>query len=142
MIKKLNKGFTLVELLVVIAIIGILATVVLVSLNSARLKARDARRITDIRQMSLALENYYDDQSSPAYPTDIGALDPNYLTVVPKDPQTNVAYIYNTNSCSPANQKYVLGATLENANHAALSNDLDGTQCNQGCNDPVYCIKP
>lgn len=54
------QGFTLIELLVVIAIIGLLSSVVLVSLNSARMKARDARRIVDLKQIRLALEMYYD----------------------------------------------------------------------------------
>jgi len=57
---KKQKGFTLIELLVVIAIIGILASVVLVSLGGARAKARDARRESDVRQVSLAQEMYYD----------------------------------------------------------------------------------
>ena len=61
--QKLRKysGFTLIELLVVIAIIGILAAVVLVSLNSARAKSRDARRVADVHQMQTALELYYND---------------------------------------------------------------------------------
>ena len=53
---KKNKGFTLIELLVVIAIIGLLASIVLVSLGPARARARDAKRISDIRQISLAME--------------------------------------------------------------------------------------
>jgi general secretion pathway protein G len=59
-IKKNNNGFTLIELLVVIAIIGILSSVVLASLKSARIKARDARRIADIKQIQLALQLFYD----------------------------------------------------------------------------------
>jgi len=58
---KKQTGFTLIELLVVIAIIGLLASVVLLALNSARGKARDAKRLADVRQMQSALELYYND---------------------------------------------------------------------------------
>ena len=54
-----KKGFTLIELLVVISIIGLLATLAVVSLNSARAKARDAQRVSDVKQISTALEMYY-----------------------------------------------------------------------------------
>jgi len=53
--KITQKGFTLIELLVVISIIGVLSTIVLSSLNSARAKSRDARRLSDIKQIELAL---------------------------------------------------------------------------------------
>lgn len=55
-----NRGFTLIELLVVISIIGVLASVVLTSVNTARAKSRDARRISDTRQIKLALDLFYD----------------------------------------------------------------------------------
>ena len=51
-----KKGFTLIELLVVIAIIGLLSTLAVVSLNSARGKARDAKRVSDVKQLSTILE--------------------------------------------------------------------------------------
>ena len=60
---KKQKGFTLIELLVVIAIIAILSTVVMAGLNSARLKGRDAKRLSDIKQVQAALELYYDSNS-------------------------------------------------------------------------------
>lgn len=68
---KLNRGFTLIELLVVISIIGVLASVVLVSLNTARDKARDAKRAAMVNQVKLALEYYYDDYNEyPSIGTD------------------------------------------------------------------------
>lgn len=68
MIPKDKLGFTLIELLVVIAIIGLLASIVLVSLNSSRIKARDARRSADLRQIKNALELYMQDKNY--YPGD------------------------------------------------------------------------
>jgi len=59
-----SRGFTLIELLVVIAIIGILSSVVLVSLNSAKAKARDTRRIHDLNQARTALTMYYNEHGT------------------------------------------------------------------------------
>ncbi len=61
-----RKGFTLIELLVVIAIIGILSTLAVVALNSARQRSRDAKRVSDIRQLQTSLELGY--AESGGYP--------------------------------------------------------------------------
>ncbi len=53
-----QEGFTLIELLVVIAIIGMLSSVALMSVNAARKKARDVRRLADIAEIQKALELY------------------------------------------------------------------------------------
>jgi prepilin-type N-terminal cleavage/methylation domain-containing protein len=63
--KKYTRGFTLIELLVVIAIIGILASIVLVSLNSARQKGKDARIISDVQQVRTAFESGYNGTNYP-----------------------------------------------------------------------------
>jgi prepilin-type N-terminal cleavage/methylation domain-containing protein len=60
---KKEYGFTLIELLVVIAIIGLLSSLAVVSLNSARVKARDALRKADMAQMRTAVTMYYSDHN-------------------------------------------------------------------------------
>jgi len=140
---KKQRGFTLIELLVVIAIIGILSSVVMVSLVTARQKARDARRIVDVKTIQLALETYYSDNLS--YPTSVygtanGSLNKTsvYLATVPSDPNSSAActtgtqascYIYAAlspagGSCS-LSDRYHLGASLELSNNASLLQDAD-----------------
>lgn len=144
-----KKGFTLIELLVVIAIIGILSSVVLASLNSARQKSRDARRVADVKQLQLALELYYDSNSS-VYPTALSALAPNYIAVVPTDPNGG-AYQYSGLGSGASCTSYHLGATLEQSGHSALSSDADaaaGTACTGSAADfdgtvaTTYDVKP
>lgn len=82
MIQK--KGFTLIELLVVVAIIGLLSTLSIVALNTARAKARDARRVSDVKQIQTALELHYNDKGD--YPATIASLSPAYMGTVPTAP--------------------------------------------------------
>lgn len=93
---KHQPGFTLIELLVVIAIIGLLSSIVLASLNTARTKARDAKRQSDLKQLQLALELFYD--SNGSYPVGcwnyfekdgenyIPGLAPQFIAQLPRDP--------------------------------------------------------
>ena len=70
-----KRGFTLIELLVVISIIGLLASIAMTSLASARVRGRDAQRIANVKQIMNALELYYEDNGS--YPASGGAASPN-----------------------------------------------------------------
>jgi prepilin-type N-terminal cleavage/methylation domain-containing protein len=67
--KNYKKGFTLIELLVVIAIIGILSSVVLASLNSARAKGSDAAIKADLSNLRAAAELYFDGTGANSYGT-------------------------------------------------------------------------
>jgi len=125
---KIQSAFTLIELLVVISIIGILSTLSVVALNNARSKARDARRLSDIKQINLALELYYNETG--VYPPASGTLDANiaglclsdigisstcgtlvYLQKIPGDPLNNRDYQYRQLS---SGLSYRLFAQLEN----------------------------
>lgn len=128
-----NKGFTLIELLVVIATIGILAAVVLASLNSARAKSRDAKRKLELEQVRTALALYY--STNGQYPNCgpwsqsvdadwnttgcfITAIKP-YIANLPVDPKNNAASPWATGNYAyfygvrPDLQDYDLGAQLE-----------------------------
>lgn len=122
-----KKGFTLIELLVVIAIIGLLSTLSVVALGSARAKSRDSKRLSDIKQVQTALELFYTDQGN--YPagtdivlgTDVTCLDASgfgtdctdaYMGLVPKDPQNSGSYFYFYNALEDR-LSYTITAQLE-----------------------------
>jgi len=73
--KKFNKGFTLIELLVVIAIIGILSSVVLASLNTARAKGADAAVKSNLANARAQAELFYDANANSYTVTIGGATD-------------------------------------------------------------------
>ncbi len=128
----MKKGFTLIELMVVIAIIGILSGVIIASLGSSRARARDGKRVSDIGQIQLALELYY--EQNRKYPTTISTdtdLSPVYMNSVPKDPVGGVDYKYAVNSAtSPTN--YHLGAILEQMNPASYNANENFFSCATG----------
>jgi prepilin-type N-terminal cleavage/methylation domain-containing protein len=138
--KKFTKGFTLIELLVVIAIIGILSSVVLASLNSARKKGRDAKRISDISQVKLALELYFD--SNRKYPVATTDLVPEYIPVWPTPPLSSDLYGYVASSTET---DYILYTTLEDKDHSALLSNASATgYSNVSCDksNGEYCVRP
>ena len=116
----IKKGFTLIELMVVVLIVGLLSGLVIVNVNNSRIAARDARRIADLGTISSALAQYYADKH--AYPASRDDLKLTYISIIPKDPQTNVDYPYlpypNSPSCTTAGNSctcYLLTAQLENS---------------------------
>lgn len=145
--KKSSQGFSLIELLVVIAIIGILVTIVTVSLSSSRAKSRDAKRVADIKNIELALRLYYTDNGY--YPLNIytvsglfAALSPNYLPRVPTDPSSGANYSFTayrygaSGACTTTGAgrpvTYHLGADLEDTANRALTEDIDTSGSNSG----------
>lgn len=130
-----KKGFTLIELLVVIAIIGILSSIVLASLNGARQKGRDARRIADIKQIQLALELYYSANGYyPSVITGTTLTSPGYITTLPTDPSSTqgntINYTYAPLTATASGtlcSSYHLGSDMETANPSVSSSDADAT---------------
>lgn len=137
------KGFSLVELLVVMSIISILATVGLVSFQAVGAKARDSQRKSDLRNLSQALEIYY--QKNSQYIGGIGDCNDTtafygsitiYMrdSTAPKDPLSQTNYCYQSvgngtsfrlyaklENCSDSE---IIGACSDNYNFSVTSPDL------------------
>lgn len=132
--RKGERGFTLVELLVVIAIIGVLATLVLLQLGTARARARDTKRIADIAQYRSAIEQYYEDNNG-TYPALLSDTGPYFSSgVPPTDPLNNATYVY---VYCVNGLRYQVSAELEQ-DAAALNADSDLTDAIvgvAGCRD-------
>lgn len=139
-----KNGFTLIEMLIVIAIIGILASIVLVGLGAFRSRGRDTRRIADLREAQGGLELYFskfskypdlngwNNMASAIVAGGVG------VTSIPNDPLfPTINYDYVASSDK---QQYVLRAKMEDVNHPALKDDLDGAVLGGDCVDPWYCV--
>jgi len=129
MFKK--KAFTLIELLVVIAIIGLLATISVIALNDARGKARDAKRVADVKQVQTALELFFNDEGRYPTPAEFssGSISSyssstnsttTYMAIIPAAPYPP------DGSCQTANNQYNYSAAADGSTYT-ISYCLGGT---------------
>jgi len=141
---RIQRAFTLIELLVTISIIGILATLFIANLNSARSRARDAQRKSDLRNIQTALRLYSNDKGGFPYDgvnatthtgkiygcgvngisvcdwgTEFSAGSPTsiYMTTLPKDPLTSQSYKYTYYG----KESFIIDACLENTSDASAT---------------------
>ncbi len=151
---KIKNGFTLIELLVVIALIGILSTLVLANLNSARERSRDTQRKSDLRSIQTALRLYYNDvggfPASSSYviqgcgSAGISACPWGsqwargttiYMNSLPSDPQPSQSYRYTQTDPDT----YAIESCLENKSDDKGVTTTDTTWCSSGWK---YIAKP
>ena len=144
-----SRAFTLIELLVVIGIIGLLSSIVLASLGTAKQRGRDSRRISDIKQLQLALELYYDANSAYPLALDTSLTGPGYIPTIPKDPKSNLPYAYVALQGAAASAatcaSYHLGTKLEiytSGSGSVFNDDNDATSAGTygtGTGDGTVC---
>jgi type II secretion system protein G len=157
--QKPLTGFTLIELLVVIAIIGVLASVVMVALNSSRAKGRDAVRQTELRQLETALNMYYSQNGSfPANPVPGSGVnsasahwttiwqplvDAGFLPTIPKGPTGNdyAYYNYGPNNTRGALLVTTLESTEPSTGYPGTCRPFSGSNwCRGDVLSRYYCL--
>ncbi len=153
------RGFTLIELLVVIAIIGLLSTIIAAPIQSARKKARDAKKIAELKSTQLAFEQYAESNSAQ-YPHTLQALSPQFMPLLPtfaasttSNARDAFVYTYYDASASGAATttfSYHFGVKLEvygpaletdrDCSAATLSNSLSVPFCAVYNGDAMYGV--
>lgn len=137
MLHKFNtiktRGFTLIELLVVIAIIGLLSTIIAAPIQNARKKARDAKKIAELKSLQLAIEQYGESNDSN-YPLTVDELSPVYMPLLPtfasssrssaRDAYAYVVYAASSTGSPTQNFAFHIGSKLE-VYGPALDTDRD-----------------
>ena len=138
-LKKQNKGFTIVELLIVIVVIGILALLVITTYAGIQAKARNSKRVTDLKSLQTKLEAFYNDNG---YYPNLGDMQSNtWLTA-------NMKGIDLTSTVDPSAANTVtndiVNATSATDNHAKqyayFVTDASGSSC-AGAGNDVNCAK-
>lgn len=148
---KHRRGFTLIEILVVISILAGFVTMLVPNFMAARIKSRDSKRKSDLRQIQKALEMYRQDQDPQIYPAALPAAcsswkNPTdssivYMSTVPGDPMTScpgqASYYYVRNTDD--SMRYDIYACLEDkADSEKKSCPATGFTCATG---QSYCYK-
>ncbi len=132
-----KRGFTLFELLVVISIIGILIGFGTVAYSGAQQRARDARRMEDMREIQSAMELCYsiNNGSYPSPGWTSGSLTCGGETLMasfPTDPKNDGGFVYQFDNLSDTTYCYC--ANLESA-----EGNSSGPDCSTGGTD-YYCV--
>lgn len=143
-ITKRHVGFTLIELLIVVAIIGLIATIAAVGINSARAKARDNKRATDLAQIRKALELSYEPGSG--YPaTGVGLVIGSGTTDVLCGKNGTVSFVADQSAANCDAGKVYMGLVPVNPTpggsaYTYVSTDGASTLCTTApCNG--FCIQ-
>jgi len=149
----MKRGFTLIELLVVIAIIGVLTGIILVSLSGSKARARDAQRVSDLAQLQLALELFYDrcNQYPFGLSTSSGGLGcpsgitlGSYISIIPTPPAGagQNSYDYGPDVVNGKPVSYYLHAKLEYPNAAVAKGQNSPPPCSNSSTSVDYCVAP
>lgn len=146
----MKKAFTLIELMVVVAIIAVLTTIALAQFSTTKAKSRDAKRISDLAQIQLAIQLYFDrcgqypnstvsgsNTTGPTLKPDVlsscGTVTlGSFIRAIPNgpsypsatDPYYKYRYIVHKSPTTGLNDDYYLGAKLELPS-SALDDDID-----------------
>lgn len=134
------RAFTLIELLVVVAIIGILSSVVLVSLNGARLKGKDTRVISDVRQLRTQAEADFTSNYNPSFSAaNTFVSTGNYAVLIADATANGGAVSVVTNASSPFISYAIYGKLVSNPSAYFCQDSTGRTNQNAAASSTVTC---